>query len=211
MLYGPPVVLMLIGGLWLHTRLMARPGYRGWWGEYKVNLMLKLCLDREYTILSNVIYRGRTSEETTQVDHIVVSRYGIFVLETKTLKGKIFVESEREWVQIIGRRKYRMQCPLVQTYAHVKAVQQVTGIHAQKIHSYAVMAGRARFPEGMPERVYGIWGAVRKIQSYREPVFSRGHVASLVEQLQRSARRGLGEQSRHVARLRKRAASRDSA
>ncbi len=204
-IYGPPVILMAIAALIAHRRLMERPAYRGWWGEYKVNLMLKLCLDRDYTILSNVIYRGQTAEETTQVDHVVVSRYGIFVLETKTLKGRIYVAPEGNWVQVVGRRKYPMQCPLAQNYAHVKAVQRITGVHAQKIHSYAVMAGSARFPEGKPERTYGIWDAMRKIQSYRDPVFSRSHVATMVASLKKRGRHGAGEHDRHVARLRGRA------
>ena len=82
---------------------MDSPAYRGWWGEYRVNLMLRLCLSNDYKILANSIYRGQRKGESTQVDHIVVSRYGIFVIETKTLKGVIKVDSEQpsKWVQIV--------------------------------------------------------------------------------------------------------------
>jgi len=35
---------------------------------------------------------------TTQIDHIVVSRYGIFVIETKNYRGWIFgSEKQRDW------------------------------------------------------------------------------------------------------------------
>lgn len=204
LIYGPPVTLMIIAGMIAHNRMMEKPSYRGWWGEYKVNLMLKLCLDRDYIILSNLIYRGLTSDDTTQVDHIVVSRYGVFVLETKTLKGKIFVEDEGRWIQIVGKRKYRVQCPLFQNYAHVKAIQRITGVHAQQIHNFAVMAGSAVFPEGRPERVYGIWDAIRKIQSYRDTVFTRSHVGTIVSALKRKGRSGSDEHEQHVARLKQR-------
>lgn len=207
-LYLPPVVLLVVIGLAAHFKLMSRPSYRGWWGEYKVNLMLKLCLGREYSIISNAIYRGMTREDTTQVDHVVVSRYGIFVLETKCLKGRIIVDpsNDANWLQIVGRRKYRLQNPLRQNYSHVKAVQRITGVHTSKIHSYAVMAGTARFDGGYPERVYGVWGAMRKIQSCRDPVFSKSHVEELKRALiRRRVKLGLFGTRKHVENLQRRA------
>ena len=89
MLYLPPVLILgVLAGI-AHVRLLEFPAYRGWWGEYKVNFMLRLCLSGEYKVFANAIYRGKTRGESTQVDHIIVSRYGIFVLETKCFKGKI--------------------------------------------------------------------------------------------------------------------------
>lgn len=177
MLYAPPVAIMIILAVFAHMRLMETPAYRGWWGEYKVNLMLRLCLSNEYRVFSNAIYRHEKGS-STQVDHIVVSRYGVFVIETKTLKGKIAVDpvNPENWTQIVGRRRYSMAHPLNQNYAHVKALQKVTGIHSQKIHSYAVMAGTATFEGSQPERVYGVWQMIRKIQSYKTPVLTRGAV-----------------------------------
>jgi len=204
LLYLPPVIGMMILGCFLHARLLEKPAYRGWWGEYKVNFMLRLCLSSEYEVFSNAIYRGRLKGESTQVDHIVVSRFGVFVLETKCFKGKVFADAldPSQWFQVVGRRKYKIQNPLMQNYAHVKAIQNVTGVHAQKIHSYAVMAGNAEFPEGMPERVYGIWPMIRKIQSYKAPVFSRGHTDDIARSLRRRRiKGGYWAAQKHVERL----------
>lgn len=206
MLYLPPVVALMVLTGFLHARFLEYPAYRGWWGEYKVNLMLRICLSGEYSLFTNGIYRGRTSDESTQIDHIIVSRYGIFVLETKCFKGRIIPDplNADRWLQIVGRRKYEIQNPLMQNYAHVKAVQSVTGIHAQKIHSYAVMAGTAEFPDGMPERVYGIWGVIRRIQSYKAPVLTRGHVVSVCRMLRdRRVKGGYWAARRHVERLKR--------
>lgn len=206
-LYAPPVVGMAILAGFIHARLLEKPTYRGWWGEYKVNFMLRLCLSGEYNVFTNAIYRGKTKAESTQVDHIVVSRFGLFVLETKSFKGKVLVDplEPETWVQLVGRRKYKVQSPLMQNYAHVKAVQQATGVHAQKIHSYAVMAGDADFPYGLPERVYGLWGVVRKIQSYKAPVFTRRHVDDICAALKRRrVKGGYWAAQRHVERLRSR-------
>lgn len=205
--YTPAVVVMFVLAGIAHVRLLETPKYRGWWGEYKVNFMLRLCLSGEYRVFSNAIYRGQHADDTTQVDHIVVSRYGIWVLETKCFKGRIIVDPCRpeNWTQIVGRRKYAVQNPLFQNHAHVRSVGRLLGVHGQKIHSYAVMAGTATFEGGMPERVYGIWKTVRRIQSHRAPVFSRGHVVSICNGLERKRIKGgyLAAQ-RHIERLRKR-------
>ncbi|WKL67285.1 nuclease-related domain-containing protein [Pseudomonas qingdaonensis] len=204
MLYLPPVIGMAILAGFFHARLLEKPTYRGWWGEYKVNFMLRLCLSGEYRVFTNAIYRGKTREESTQIDHIVVSRFGIFVLETKSFKGKVLVDplEPSRWTQVVGRRKYQIQSPLMQNYAHVKAIQQATGVHAQKIHSYAVMAGDAQFPAGLPERVYSVWGVVRKIQSYKAPVFTRGHTDDICRSLlRRRIKGGYWAAQKHVERL----------
>ncbi len=203
-LYLPPLIGMMILAGFIHARLLEKPEYRGWWGEYKVNLMLRLCLSSEYSVFSNAIYRGKTKDESTQVDHIVVSRFGVFVLETKCFKGKVYVDEQDpgKWVQVVGRRKYKLQNPLMQNYAHIKAIQHVIGVHGQKLHSYAVMAGDAEFPNGKPERVYGIWQMIRKIQSYKAPVFTRGHTDDIVRALKRRRiKGGYWAARRHVERL----------
>ncbi|MBJ2264211.1 NERD domain-containing protein [Pseudomonas sp. MF6787] len=204
MLYLPPVLILGVFAGIAHMRLLEYPAYRGWWGEYKVNFMLRLCLSGQYKVFANAIYRGKTKEESTQIDHVIVSIYGIFVVETKCFKGKIITDPEAPelWLQIVGRRKYRVQNPLMQNYSHVKAVQKVTGVHSQKIHNYAVMAGQAKFTYGMPERVYSIWGVIRKIQSFKAPVFSRGHVVSICRSLsERRIKGGYWAARRHVEKL----------
>lgn len=203
-LYLPPVIVLITVAAIAHYLLLNRPAYRGWWGEYKVNFMLRLCLSGEYHVMTNALYRGQQPGDTTQIDHIVVSRYGLFVLETKCFKGKIITDpTEPElWIQIVRRRKYKLQSPLIQNYAHVKALQKVTGIHSQQIHSFAVMAGSASFPYGMPEGVFGMWGIIRKIQSFKEPAFTAGHVGSLLKGLERRrVKGGYWAAKRHVEQL----------
>lgn len=47
-----------------------------------------------------------TKDGTTQIDHVVVSKFGVFVIETKNLAGWIFGDSEsRKWTQSIYGNK----------------------------------------------------------------------------------------------------------
>ena len=57
-------------------------------------------LSDEYKILNDLVFR--TEKGTTQVDHVVVSKYGIFAIETKNYRGEIYGDDNRqEWTQLI--------------------------------------------------------------------------------------------------------------
>jgi len=113
--------------LWLLILLMAvlrmcKPLIKGWFGEKTVSFYLRRLPRDEYTLLNNVILP--TSDGTTQIDHIVVSLYGIFVIETKNYTGWIFGdEKSAQWTQNIYGQKRRFMNPIRQNYAHVKAVE----------------------------------------------------------------------------------------
>ena len=71
--------------IWLLVLLTAvyrvfTPTIKGWFGEKKVAGYLSR-LPEECTVLNDVILPTETG--TTQIDHIVVSPYGVFVIETK--------------------------------------------------------------------------------------------------------------------------------
>ena len=63
---------------------------------------------------------------TTQIDHILVSAYGIFVIETKNLKGWIFGSAENAtWTQVLAGKKYPFQNPLKQNYRHTRCARRL--------------------------------------------------------------------------------------
>lgn len=68
-------------------------------GEKKVANILEELSD-EYYIINDVILP--TNNGTTQIDHLVVSKYGVFVIETKNYRGDIYGSDYQEnWTQII--------------------------------------------------------------------------------------------------------------
>lgn len=93
-----PLLALLIA-MGLLVRLMNAPVVKGFIAELIVNVLLHLKLPRdEYTIYWNVTLP--TPDGTTQIDHIVVSPYGIFVIETKAYGGWIFGDRrQKQWTQ----------------------------------------------------------------------------------------------------------------
>ena len=63
------------------------PTWQGRIGEIKVSLRLK-ALGNDYVVLNDLLISQ--SEYSSQIDHLVISRFGIFVIETKNYKGWIF-------------------------------------------------------------------------------------------------------------------------
>jgi hypothetical protein len=68
----------------------------------------------------------QVGNKTTQIDHIVVSNYGIFVIETKNYKGWIMGnEYDEYWRQVIYKRKEKLYNPIKQNYGHILALKGV--------------------------------------------------------------------------------------
>ena len=62
---------------------------KGYIGELLLGLQTRLTLDRAtYLRMHNVTLSIR--DGTTQIDHVILSMFGIFVLETKDMWGWIF-------------------------------------------------------------------------------------------------------------------------
>ena len=76
--------------------------FKGVFGEFLVNRLLLQLPGSDYTLLKDVTLPAQ--DGTTQIDHIVVSKFGIFVVETKNMKGWIFGSAHQKlWTQKIYR------------------------------------------------------------------------------------------------------------
>lgn len=97
-------------------------------GETKVSILLKL-LGKDYSLLNDIMLD--TNYGTTQIDHIVVSPYGIFVIETKNYQGWILGgENSEYWTQNMYGNKYQFRNPLLQNNAHVNVLRKILPYYA---------------------------------------------------------------------------------
>lgn len=72
----------------------------GDYGEKRVSSFLEDLDCDEYRVYNDLLIRN--GNYTTQVDHIVISRYGVFVLETKNVHGKVYGGGNAEfWKQYL--------------------------------------------------------------------------------------------------------------
>ncbi|CCK80600.1 putative nuclease [Desulfobacula toluolica Tol2] len=122
-----------------------------------------------------------TEDGTTQIDHIIVSKYGIFVVETKNMKGWIFgSERQKMWTQKIFKYNTKFQNPLHQNYKHVKTLQNMLNIEPEKIFSVIVFVGDCKFKTAMPANVNYPRGYINFIKSKNKILLSKAEIKEAI-------------------------------
>ena len=140
----------------------------GLFGEHWVKEELNK-LDDNYKIVNNVMIK--TSDGNThQIDHIIVSEYGIFVIETKQYNGYICGNDyDKKWTIIAGRNKYYVNNPVHQNYGHVQSLKEILNVTEDKIISIVCISSLARL-NIKSKVVVSIGNLLTKIESYKREV-----------------------------------------
>lgn len=198
--------LFLLGAI---ISILKTPVIKGWLGELAVraSMMPILPSNNKYGYFSFHNVTLPTVDGTTQIDHIIVSIYGVFVLETKNMKGWIFgSEHQAQWTQKVYKKSYQFQNPLLQNYKHVKALEAVLSIPVENIHSVVVFVGGCTLKTNMPPNVTYGGGYFRYVKSFYLPVFTEEQVHTIISQIE-SARYtpSLANNREHVRHLKARA------
>ena len=93
-------------------------------GEKQVAALLSLLPKKEYKVINDLLLQS--GGYSTQIDHVVVSVHGIFVIETKYYKGWIYGgENSEYWTQNIYGHKNQLRNPLWQNQGHIKAITRL--------------------------------------------------------------------------------------
>ncbi|SDQ91996.1 Nuclease-related domain-containing protein [Virgibacillus salinus] len=105
-------------------------GRKGEIGEYKIDIQLSQ-LPKEYMYLNDIMIKNEKSASGySQIDHLVLTPYGIFVIETKNYQGTIYGGRNRKQWLING--KFKMINPVIQNYGHIQALKTIVD---KKFHS----------------------------------------------------------------------------
>ena len=124
-----PLVHQILGTLWYLAPIVVlagvvkSPWFKGIFGEFQVNLATRLRLPRaEYHLIKNVTLPSGNG--TTQIDHIIVSRYGVFVGETKNMKvGFLETRTKKTWTQKIYKHSNKFQNRCTKTISTSKRLR----------------------------------------------------------------------------------------
>jgi len=144
-----------------------------------------------------------TSRGSSEIDHLIVSPFGLFVIENKKRSGWIFGdENNRYWTAVHFRRKYQFQNPLHQNFGHVKALEEVLGINASKIHAAVVFRGRFRFKTPVPNNVF-LRSCASWVGGKREVLLEDAEVDRVLYVLEHSRKTGFFAAVNHAASVRK--------
>ncbi len=179
--------------------------FKGWLGEKATQFGMWLKLDtKTYKRFHNLIVNTRNG--TTQIDHVLLSRFGIFVIETKNYNGWIFgSENQRSWSQVLYGTKHAFQNPLHQNYRHTKALAEHLKVDSSKVHSVVFFIGDAELKTNLPANVMTS-GLSDYIKQFDRVVFSDIELTQLEQQLSRLHSASLSTRE-HVSNLKERYSS----
>ena len=110
----------------------------------------------------------RTEDKKThQIDHVVISKFGIFVIETKQYDGYITGNDyDKKWCMKAGKNKLYINNPVHQNYGHIKALQEVLKLNEKKFISIICMSGNAKL-KIKSNKVIKVNDITDKIKSYQ--------------------------------------------
>jgi hypothetical protein len=122
----------------------------------------------DYHLLNHITLKFK--DGTTQIDHILVSRFGVFVIETKDYNGWIFANANQAtWTQVLYRRKFKFQNPIFQNIRHVKAVTNTLDfLPSNCIQSLVVFTGDAKFKTDIPSGVFTISEMIEYLRNHTD-------------------------------------------
>lgn len=128
------VLCLVLKSLW--------PRIKGYMGEAMVKMELSSLDKNKYSVINNLVLENSGGNTySTQIDHLVISTYGIFSIETKNYKGLICgSEYGKRWIQNIHGNKNEFMNPSLQNYAHIQAVKSILRKYYPNIKYFSIVA-----------------------------------------------------------------------
>lgn len=158
---------------------------KGTIGERKVSQKLKNLSD-EYKIFNDVTIQE--DKYSSQIDHIVISPYGIFVIETKNYKGNIYGgEKAEEWTQNIWGNKYSFRNPIKQNLGHVFSLMKLFNLPQSYFIPIVAFTTRCYLYVDSTSAVIYTYEVDDEILSYQNRILSEEQVERLATKLSYSS------------------------
>lgn len=105
----------------------SRSERRGRIGEEYVHEVLERAISgSEAKLISDYMFQGETI--SVQIDHIVISRNGVYVIETKNYSGYIYGnEEDKQWTQVLanGHTRNKIRNPIKQNKGHIYQLSKI--------------------------------------------------------------------------------------
>ena len=157
----------------------------GDYGEKTVSSFLEDLACEDYRVYNDLLIRDRNY--TTQVDHIIISRYGVFVIETKNVHGKVYGSENAEfWKQYLPDRGYKrfgctqehqLRNPIWQNAGHIKTLRRLIFGNDIPIYGIVVFPYDTEVHVNAEQPVLKMVNVVPYIKQYRDKVLSSEQMA----------------------------------
>ena len=180
-------------------------------GEKWVAYRLKRLKAPDYLVINDLLLHSGAN--STQIDHVVVSAFGLFVIETKYYKGWIYGGPESEyWTQNIYGHKYQLRNPVIQNQGHIRVIKRLLNLR-EGIPVYSIVAfswqGTLHVNRTLPVMYWR--QVVPYIRQFDERKLSESEVSDIYKALQSAGQADAEARRQHVQNVRQNQRRRDAA
>ena len=197
------VALIALGILWRRSK-----GLRG---EKQVAALLALLPKDRYKVINDLLIQK--GGHSTQIDHVVVSVYGVFVIETKYYRGWIYGgENSEYWTKNVYGHKYELRNPLWQNEGHIKTISRLLDDPGLvPIYNIVAFSGQATLKVDRSLPVMYWRQVVPYIKRFREPQMSEAYAEEVFNTLLAANVTDKEARKQHVKNVKFNKARRDTA
>ena len=189
--------------------ILNSPDARGKQGENIVKSILAQLPNDRYYVFNDILLAHNGN--TTQIDHIVVSPFGIFVFETKNYSGWISGnDKSEEWKKTNHGKSYRFLNPVRQNYGHVRFLKEMLGVDDSIFRSAVVFTTNAKLSINTNHAVIYTTQLLDYIYSYRTCVLKQHEVEGISNFLSVGNITDESQRELHVQRIQHEIYERDS-
>ena len=181
----------------------------GKYGEKKVAFLLRDLEHDNYQVFNDLLIKK--GNYTTQIDHIIISRYGVFVLETKNVHGKVYGSGTSEyWKQYLpdtGYRRYgitqkhQLRNPLWQNAGHINSLRRhVFGYHVP-IYGIVAFSDDTDLFVTAEQPVMKMSGIVPYIRTFQDEVLSSDKMDFYIQRLSEVISTSEADRKEHIVNV----------
>lgn len=179
------------------------PVIKGNTGELSIRLELCLLPKEKYKVLNDIIIK--TKRGTTQIDHIVVSQYGIFVIETKNFTGLITGNTNTlEWTKNMYGKKFKFRNPIIQNKGHIRALSKALNISENKFTSIVVFVNDCSLNIDTKSIVIHDDKLLKIIKYYKTEKIDKQDVEKISDKIKKLNKKGILMRIKHVMYVKER-------
>ncbi|MFA6297292.1 MAG: nuclease-related domain-containing protein [Candidatus Paceibacterota bacterium] len=141
---------------------------------------------KDYFIFNNLTIPSDYSG-SSQIDHLILSKFGIFVVESKAYKGWIFGNRDQDnWTQSLpgGKNKFQFQNPIRQNWSHIMSLKALfPSVPENAFQSIVVFTDSCEFKTEPIENVVHSEDIVGCIQKHTESKLSEENIHLILGKL----------------------------
>lgn len=178
--------LAWIAPLALLAIYIGSPRFLGTIGSARVRRVLEASLDkRRYSVLHDLLLPSGGG--TVHIDHLVLSRWGICVIDSIHRAGWISgTEVQARWQQRSWNGSRPFDNPIHANYLKMQALERLLQLPASRFLPMVAFSGHKGFSKDMPREVVDVKDLVARIRALNREMLAAGEVDRALLRLQES-------------------------